>query len=249
MSNVVSDEERKLRQDLAHFYHLVEYFGWSELIFNHISVRLPGRDAYLVNPFGLTYSEITPENLLIVNVEGELVGESPYRANPAGFALHGAVHKARADVHCIAHTHSLATSAVAMKQAGLDHSNFYGAQLINRVGYHDFEGITLFADERDRMVASLGDKHVLILRNHGVAVCERDIASTFTLLWILQRAAEVQCQAGMIPGPNWAVSEEVAERCAASSAKLNASYSFAQMLFDSQVRQMRARLTLPFAAS
>ncbi len=232
--------ERQLRVDLANFYHLVEHFGWSELIFNHISMRLPGRDAYLVNPFGLTYSEITPDNLLTVNVDGELVGEAPYPANPAGFALHGAIHTHRHDVNCIAHTHSIAISAVAMKEAGFDHNNFYGAQLIDRVGYHDFEGITLFADERPRMVASLGDKHVLVLRNHGIAVCERDIPSTFFLLWIAQRAAEVQCAAGQIPGPDRRIGEEIAQRSKASAHKLTESGRAAQMVFDSQVRAMRA---------
>lgn len=235
----VSDEEWKLRYDLANFYHLVEHFGWHELIFNHISVRLPEGDRYLVNPFGLNYSEITPENLLVVNVHGELVGQSDYPANPAGFALHGAIHTHRHDVHCVAHTHTIPICAVAMKEGGFDHNNFYGAQLIGRVGYHEFEGITLFADERDRMVASLGDKHVLVLRNHGIAVCERDIASTFMLHYIAQRAAEVQCQTGAIPGPDRKISDEVKERCRISAARLNESDRFAALLFESQVRAMR----------
>jgi ribulose-5-phosphate 4-epimerase/fuculose-1-phosphate aldolase len=236
----MDDDERKLRRDLANFYHLVEHFGWSELIFNHISVRLPGRDAYLVNPFGLNYSEITPDNLLIVDVNGELVGTSDHAANPAGFALHGVIHANREDVHCVAHTHSIAISAVAMKEEGFDHNNFYGAQLIGRVAYHDFEGITLFADERPRMLASLGDKHVLVLRNHGIAVCERNIASTFFLLWVTQRAAEVQCAAGQIPGPDRKIGEEIAARCKASAESLTQSGRAAQMVFDSQVRAMRA---------
>lgn len=235
------DEERKLRIDLANFYHLVEHFGWSEMIFNHISVRLPGREAYLVNPFGLNYSEITPDNLLTVDVNGELIGEAPYPANPAGFALHGVIHQNRHDVGCVAHTHTNAVSAVAMKEAGFDHNNFYGAQLIGRVAYHDFEGITLFADERPRMLASLGAKHVLVLRNHGIAVAERDIPTTFMLLWITQRAAEIQCAAGQISGPDRKISDEVAERCRVSAARLTESDRFAQLLFDSQVRAMRAQ--------
>ena len=234
-----SKAERKLRYDLANFYHLVEYFGWHELIFNHISVRLPEGDRYLVNPFGLNYSEITPDNLLVVNVDGELVGASEYPANPAGFALHGAIHSHRHDLNCVAHTHTIAVSAVAMKEDGFDHNNFYGAQLIDRVGYHDFEGITLFADERDRMVSSLGDKHVLVLRNHGVAVCERDIASTFMLHYIVQRAAEVQCQAGAIPGADRQISDVVMQRCKASVARLNETNRFSALLFESQVRAMR----------
>lgn len=234
-----SHEEAKLRRDLANFYHLVEHFGWSELIFNHISVRLPEGDRYLVNPFGLNYSEVTPDNLLVVNVDGELIGQSDYPANPAGFALHGAIHTHRHDINCVAHTHTIPISAVAMKEEGFDHNNFYGAQLIDRVGYHDFEGITLFAEERDRMVASLGDKHVLVLRNHGVAVCERDIASTFMLHYIVQRAAEVQCQAGAIPGADRKISAEVRERCRTSAARLNESERFAATLFESQVRALR----------
>lgn len=237
----ISDAERKLRVDLANFYHLVEHFGWSEMIFNHISVRLPGRDAYLVNPFGLNYSEITPDNLLTVDVNGELIGDAPYPANPAGFALHGVIHQNRHDVGCVAHTHTNAVSAVAMKEAGFDHNNFYGAQLQGRVAYHDFEGITLFADERPRMLASLGDKHVLVLRNHGIAVAERDIATTFMLLWITQRAAEIQCMAGQIPGPDRQIDEAVAQRCRTSAAKLTESDRFAQLLFDSQVRALRAQ--------
>lgn len=234
-----SDEEWKLRHDLANFYHLIDHFGWSELIFNHISVRLPEGDRYLVNPFGLNYSEITPENLLIVNVDGELVGQSDYAANPAGFALHGAIHTHRHDINCVAHTHTIPISAVAMKEEGFDHNNFYGAQLIDRIGYHDFEGITLFAEERERMVASLGDKHVLVLRNHGVAVCERDIASTFMLHYIVERAAEVQCQAGAIPGADRKISDEVKDRCRTSAAHLNDSDRFSALLFESQVRAMR----------
>jgi len=239
MTQAVS-EDAVLRRDLANFYHLVDFFGWSELIFNHISVRLPGTDCYLVNPFGLNYTEITPDNLVVVNVSGELARPSEYSANPAGFALHGAIHSHRHDINCVAHTHSLEISAVAMKDAGFDHNNFYGAQLAGRVGYHEFEGITLFADERDRMVASLGDAHVLVLRNHGIAVCESDIASTFMLLWIAQRAAEVQCKAGQIPGPDRPVSDLVAERCKQSAQRLRENSNVARMLFDSQVRRMRA---------
>lgn len=232
--------EWRLRCQLADFYHLVDHLGWSELIFNHISVRLPGdEEQYLVNPFGLHYTEITPENLLVVGVDGKLARPSEYPANPAGFALHGAIHSIRADVACVAHTHTNAVSAVAMKQGGLSHDSFYGAQLYGRVGYHDFEGITLYADERSRMIASLGNKHVLVLRNHGIAVCERDIPTTFMLLWTVQRAAEIQCQAGSIPGPNVELAEDIRLRCSTAAEKLVENDRFAQLVFDAQVRLMR----------
>ena len=205
-----SDEERALRVQLAEFYHLVEFLGWTEMIFNHISVRVPGSsDQYLVNPFGLYYDEITPENLLKVDLSGNIVEPSAYPANPAGFALHGAIHGARDDVHCVVHTHTTAVSSIALKQDGLGHDDFYGAQLFGRVAYHSFEGITIVPDERSRMVESLGDKHVLVLRNHGVAVCERDIPNAFLLLWTVQRAAEIQCQAGALSGPNVELSDKV----------------------------------------
>ena len=171
----ISEEEWALRVQLAHCYHLVDFFGWTETIFNHISARLPGREhAYLVNPFGLNYTEVTPANLLKVDLEGNKVEPSPYDANPAGFALHSAIHGAREDIHCVIHTHTNPVSAVAQKKAGFSHDNFYGAQLYGRVGYHAFEGITLFAEEKARMLASLGDKHILVLRNHGVAVGEME---------------------------------------------------------------------------
>jgi ribulose-5-phosphate 4-epimerase/fuculose-1-phosphate aldolase len=237
-------EERRLRGELTDFYHLVDFLGWTEMIFNHISVRLPGpAHHYLVNPFGLNYSEITPENLLKVGIDGRLAEPSDYPANPAGFALHGAIHETRPDVACVAHTHTTAVSAVAMKRGGFDHNNFYGAQFYGRVGYHDFEGITLYADERSRMIASLGDKHVLVLRNHGVAVCERDIPSAFMLLWTVQRAAEIQCQAGALGGEDIALSEAVQQRCRDAITDLGSGIRVARLLFDATVRRMRSRRT------
>ena len=235
-------EEWRLRRELTDFYHLIDFLGWTEMIFNHISVRLPGEaHHYLVNPFGLNYVEITPENLLKVGVDGRLVEPSDYPANPAGFALHGAIHESRPDVACVAHTHTTAVSAVAMKRGGFDHNNFYGAQLHGRIGYHDFEGITLYADERSRMLASLGDKHVLVLRNHGIAVCERDIPSTFALLWTVQRAAEIQCAAGAIPGEDVTLTEAVQLRCREAVTDLGVGLKVARMVFDATVRRMRSR--------
>lgn len=237
-----TDAEWALRVQLAHCYHAVDYLGWTEMmIFNHISVRLPGEPThYLVNPFGLTYAEITPKNLLKVDLDGNLAEPSDYQANPAGFALHSAIHGARPDAHCIIHTHTNAVSAIALKQAGLGHDDFYGAQLYGRVAYHAFEGITIFPEERARMLASLGSKEVLILRNHGVAVCGADIARAFFVLWTLQRAAEIQCQAGLLPGPNTELSNAVREHHATASSRLVQTGGFASAVFDATVRRMQA---------
>jgi ribulose-5-phosphate 4-epimerase/fuculose-1-phosphate aldolase len=235
-------EEWRLRRELTDFYHLVDFLGWTEMIFNHISVRIPGTaHHYFVNPFGLNYGEITAENLLKVGVDGRLVEPSEYPGNPAGFALHGAIHETRPDIACVAHTHTTAVSAVAMKRSGFDHHNFYGAQFHGRVAYHDFEGITLYADERERMIASLGDKHVLVLRNHGIAVCERDIPTTFMLLWTVQRAAEIQCQAAALGGEDVALSEAVQRRCRDAVGDLGSGIRVARLLFDATVRRMRSR--------
>ncbi len=237
-----SDEEWALRVQLADCYHAVEYLGWSEMmIFNHISVRLPGAEKhYLVNPFGLTYDEVTPKNLLKVDLTGNLVEPSEFKPNPAGFALHSAIHGARDDAHCVIHTHTNAVSAIALKANGLSHDDFYGAQLFGRVGYHPFEGITLWAEEKVRMLESLGTKDVLVLRNHGVAVCGADIPKAFMLLWTVQRAAEIQCHAGMLPGPNMEISDTVRQHCADTAARLVAADAFATKVFDATVRKMRA---------
>jgi ribulose-5-phosphate 4-epimerase/fuculose-1-phosphate aldolase len=126
-----------------------------------------------------------------------------------------------------------------MKRGGFDHNNFYGAQFHGRVGYHDFEGITLYDEERGRMLASLGDKHVLVLRNHGVAVCERDIPTTFALLWTVQRAAEIQCQAGALGGEDVVLGEAVQRRCRDAVMDLGAGLRVARLMFDATVRRMR----------
>ena len=237
----ISEEEWALRIKLAHCYHLVDFFGWTETIFNHISARLMEQDGeYLVNPFGLNYTEITPANLIKVDVDGNKLDDSPYDANPAGFALHGALHTARDDMHCVIHTHTNPISAIAMKKAGFSHNDFYGAQLYGRVGYHDFEGITLFQDEKDRMLASLGDKHILVLRNHGIAVGEMDIERTFFLLWTVQRAAEIQVTAGALGGDDVVLEEAISQKCADLTQMLIKDSGFAVKFFDAMVRKMEA---------
>ena len=144
------------------------------------------------------------------------------------------------------HTHTNPVSAVAQKADGFSHDSFYGAQLFGRIGYHDFEGITLYDDERGRMLASLGDKHVLVLRNHGVAVGEADVARAFMLLWTVQRAAEIQCHAGMIPGPDTQLDDVVRHQCATDVRRLVSGSGFARLFFDAAVRRMCAERGEPW---
>lgn len=237
----VSAEEWELRVKLAHCYHLIDFFGWKETIFNHISARLPGDEHYyLVNPFGLNYSEVTPENLLKVDLHGNKVVPSEYDGNPAGFALHSAVHGARDDIRCLIHTHTTPISAIVQKKSGFKYDSFYGAQLYGRVGYHTFEGITLFTEEKQRMIQSLGDHHILVLRNHGIAVGESSIEKAFFLLWTVQRAAEIQCQADAIGGEDLMLSEDIKLKCTDLTAMLIHESGFASKFFDAMVRKMQA---------
>lgn len=234
-----SDEEWALRVKLAQCYHLVDWFGWTEAIFNHISARLPGpAHHYLVNPFGLNYTEVTPWNLLKVDLHGKKLEASDYDGNPAGFALHSAVHGARDDIQCVIHTHTIPISAVVQKKSGFTHHDFYGAQLYGRVGYHTFEGITLFDDEKQRMIQSLGDKHILVLRNHGIAVGESSIEKALFLLWTVQRAAENQCAAGALGGEDNPLPEDISAKCADLTAMLIRDSGFADKFFQAMVRKM-----------
>ncbi|MDM0005086.1 class II aldolase/adducin family protein [Variovorax sp. J22G73] len=213
------DTEAKLRKDLAACYRLFDWLGWTELIFNHITVRVPGAEggkpAYLINPFGLHYAEVTPENLVCIDVDGSPRIDSPGnpgntgQVNRAGFVIHSAIHSARADAHCIMHVHTTAGCAVASKESGLRHDNFYSAMLYDDLAYHDYEGVTTNLDEQPRLVKSLGSRNHLILRNHGLLVVGPDIPTAFNRLWVMQRACEIQLASDAGSGPNRAIPESI----------------------------------------
>ncbi|MFC0397104.1 class II aldolase/adducin family protein [Paraburkholderia rhizosphaerae] len=187
------DAERALRIQLAGVYRVFAMLGWTELIYNHITVRAPGpRTHFLINPFGLHYTEVTASNLVKIDVDGNVVGTSSYPVNPAGFVVHAAIHRALPDAHCVMHTHTTAGLAVACSRTGLENTNFYSAQLHEMVAYHDFEGVTVHAGEGPRVVADLGDRRLMILRNHGLLSIGSTIAEAFVRLWTLNRACEVQ---------------------------------------------------------
>jgi len=195
--------EWELRLELAACYRAFDWMGWCELIYNHITARVPGPERhYLINPYGLWYSEVTASNLVKVNLAGEPVGASKCPVNKAGFIIHSAIHAARADAHCIIHTHSTAGSAVACKKAGLRFDNFYSAILCREVAYHDFEGVTTDAAEQPRLVASLGARSILILRNHGLLVTGTCIADAFIRYWTLERACQIQAATDAMRGEN-----------------------------------------------
>lgn len=196
------ETEDELRAALADAYQLFAKWGWTELIFNHITVRVPGPEHhFLINPFGLLFEEVTPENLVKINLKGEPVSPTPYAVNPAGFIIHAAIHANRPDALCVMHTHTIAGMAVAQLEEGIVPNNFQAMQLDGRVGYHPFEGITTDADEQARIVTALGDNSVLVLRNHGLLSVGRTIGEALAWMFAAQKACEIQIAASSTGRP------------------------------------------------
>ena len=215
----ISAEEWQVRLELAALYRAFDWFGWTELIFNHITARVPGSDHhYLINPYGLWYSEVTATNLVKVDAKGDTIDGTKAPVNKAGFVIHSAVHAARDDAHCIIHTHTTAGSAVACKKEGLRYDNFYSALLYGQVAYHDFEGVTTDVAEQPRLVKSLGSKPILILRNHGLLVACPSIPLAFRTYWALQRACEIQATTDAMQGENLPVAQAVLDTNPARNA-------------------------------
>ena len=225
-------DERQLRADLAACYRIFAMLGWTELIYNHITVRVPGPERhFLINPFGLHYTEVTAENLVKIDLQGRIVGRSDWPVNPAGFVLHSAIHEAIPEAHCVMHTHTTAGCAVACSAAGLSRDNFYSAQLHDRVAYHDFEGITVHEEEKPRVVRSIGRAQAVILRNHGLLSWGGTIAQAFAYLWTLQRACEIQV-AGAALGPTLPIPEAIQVQASADALQFDPRYGGGQDVFD-----------------
>ena len=190
---VMSDAEWEARQQLAAAYRVFDHLGWSEMIYNHITLKVPGEDhAFLINPFGLHFSEVKASNLVKIDIDGNKLDDSPYPVNRAGFVQHAVFHRNLPDVHCIMHTHTTAGMAVSSLEGGLQPINFYACNFAGQIAYHDFEGVTVRDEEGERLVANLGDKRMLLLRNHGIVAMGRTLPEAFIKHWSLQRACEIQ---------------------------------------------------------
>ena len=210
-----AEAEARLRRELAAVYRLIAHFKMTDLIYNHISVRLPGPEhRFLLNPYGLLYAEITASNLVIVGLDGELITDGPWRVNPAGFVIHSAIHESREDAQCVLHTHTKAGCAVAAQQHGLLPLNQMSLEFYNRVAYHDYEGIALSNAEKKRLVADLGDKPVMILRNHGLLTVGKTPGQAFLRMFYLERACQIQVDALAGGAPIVIPPPEVCERTA-----------------------------------
>jgi len=185
-----------VRTDLAAAYRAVAMYGWDDLVFTHISARVPGADPhFLINPYGMMFEEITASGLVKIDLEGRKVMDSPFEINPAGFTIHSAVHEAREDAHCVMHLHTMEGVAVSCQKAGLLPLSQQSLFPLSSVAYHDYEGVALNPEEKVRLVADLGDKHNMILRNHGLLTCAESVADAFLYMYILQKACEVQIRA------------------------------------------------------
>ena len=191
-----SAEEWALRVDLAAAYRLVAHFRWDDLVFTHITARVPGPEHhFLINPYGMMFEEITASSLVKINMQGEKVTDNPWPVNPAGFTIHSAIHGARHDVQCVLHTHTLDGIAVSAQRNGVLPVSQQSIFVLRNLAYHDYEGVALREDEKARLVADLGNKSFLMLRNHGLLTCGRTIPEAFQLMYTFQSTCTIQIRA------------------------------------------------------
>lgn len=195
MRQQVSAEEWATRVDLAACYRLVAHFGWDDLVFTHISARVPGTHDFLINPYGLMFEEVTASNLVRVDLAGNKTLASPFEINPAGYTIHSAIHAAREDAGCVLHLHTMAGIAVSAQQQGLLPISQQATLIMLSLSYHQYEGLALNPDEKSRLQADLGKTHHMILRNHGLLTVGRTISDAFVSMYSLQRSCEIQVMA------------------------------------------------------
>ena len=208
----VSDEEWELRVNLAACYRVIALYGWDDLVFTHISARVPGpEEHFLLNAYGLLFEEMTASSLIKVDLSGEKVLESPHAVNPAGFVIHSAVHEARSDVGCVLHTHTRAGVAVSAQASGLLPLSQISLFPLISLAYHDYEGVAINPEEKPRLVADLGDKNALILRNHGLLTTGPTIPDAFLMMYALETACQIQLAAQATGGELIYVADPIVE--------------------------------------
>jgi len=189
----VSEEEWQARVELAAAYRLAAHYGWTHLINNHISVRVPGTvDRFLINPYGFLYEQITASSLVKIDFDGNILDQTPYEVNRAGFVIHSAIHRARKDLHAIIHTHTVAGQAVSALDCGVLPLNQSAMRFHKHIGYHAFEGIATDLDERERIVADLGDHKCLVMKHHGLLTAGVNIGEAFNLMYYLEKSCQTQ---------------------------------------------------------
>jgi len=230
----VSPEEWAVRVDLAACYRLVAHYGWEDLVFTHITARVPStEDQFLINPYGMFFDEITASSLVKIDVHGNTIQDSPYPVNPAGFVIHSAIHAARHDAKCVLHTHTLSGVAVSAQRAGLLPISQHSISVLASLGYHDFEGPALRDDEKPRLVADLGDRTSLILRNHGLLTVGETVADAFVAMYYLETSCAIQVRAQSGGGELIPVPKDIIET------------TYAQVMTAGRSRGSRSMLVWP----
>lgn len=196
LAGQVSDAEWQARVDLAAAYRLVAWFRWDDLVFTHITARVPGtEDQFLINPYGLLFDEITASSLVKVDLQGRKMGDTPFDINPAGFTIHSAIHAARHDAGCVLHTHTLNGVAVSAQKGGVLPLSQQSIFVLSSLGYHDYEGVALREDEKPRLVRDLGERTYLMLRNHGLLTVGATVADAFLAMYLFETVCTIQLRA------------------------------------------------------
>ncbi|MGH6988412.1 MAG: class II aldolase/adducin family protein [Stellaceae bacterium] len=235
----MSAAEREARIELAAAYRLAQHYGWDEIIYNHISARVPDtEDHFLINPYGLAFEEVTASNLVKIDLAGNIIGDSEYPINGAGFTIHSAIHGARHDAQCVLHLHTEAGVAISMLKEGLLPLSQTAMLFHNRIAFHAYEGIALDLEERQRLIADLGDKSVMILRNHGTLVTGRTIGEAFTQMYLLEKACRSQLQAMACNVPIHVAGDGVADKTTAMFHNGMARYGGADTAWAAMMRRL-----------
>lgn len=243
----VSPEEWQLRVDLAACYNIVAHYGWDDLVFTHISARVPGPEHhFLINPYGMMFDEVSASSLVKVDLHGNKVMESEYEINPAGFTIHSAVHEAREDAQCVLHLHTNEGVAVSAQKEGLLPLSQTSLFPLTSLSYHDYEGVALREDEKARIVADLGETNFMILRNHGLLTCAETVADAFLFMYVLQRACEIQVLAQSGGGEMYPVNPMIVQgmQAAAKEVTKNAGGALAWP----GIKRKLDRLGAPYAS-
>jgi ribulose-5-phosphate 4-epimerase/fuculose-1-phosphate aldolase len=231
--------ERAIRIDLAAAYRLVALHGWDDLIFTHISARIPGPEHhFLINPYGMLFDEITASSLVKVGMDGKPIGESRYPVNPAGFTIHSAVHEVREDAACVMHLHTVDGTAVATSREGLQPLNQTAQLVIGDLVYHDYEGVALDHAERPRLQQDLGTHNIMLLRNHGTLTVGRSVADAYMRMYYLERACQMQTRTRLLGHDDYPTAQPVIDKNVALSRSGGMTYLANELLWPAMLRKL-----------
>jgi ribulose-5-phosphate 4-epimerase/fuculose-1-phosphate aldolase len=237
--NSVSAEEWRTRVDLAACYRLVARYGWDDLIFTHITAKIPGTDNhFLINPYGMLFEEITASSLVKINLAGEKLDDNPHPVNPAGFVIHSAIHAARSDAKCVLHTHTLNGVAVSAQKGGVLPISQQSIFVLASLAYHDYEGVALNDEEKPRLVRDLGDKFFFMLRNHGLLTVAPSIQDAFQLMYTFESACTIQVRAQSGGGELVAIPQKIIDGALAASRAVTKGEGGGKLAWPALLRRL-----------